>query len=133
MKLQMKLSALNTMLQENLAGIRVVKAFVREPYEEAPDRRRRMICSQNLKISSFFVHFPADLPDRQPGTSGVLYAGSFQILSGALTIGQWQEFSLYLSYVFMPLGQLGIYHLIDGDRRRHPRPAYLKFSTRTTR
>ncbi len=35
-KVQMKLSALNTVLQENLAGIKVVKAFAREPQEAAP-------------------------------------------------------------------------------------------------
>src|SRR5260370_1372709 len=31
---QQKLGNLNTVLQENLAGVRVVKAFVREPYEQ---------------------------------------------------------------------------------------------------
>ncbi|HEV8635590.1 MAG TPA: ABC transporter transmembrane domain-containing protein, partial [Chloroflexota bacterium] len=35
MQVQIKLSRLNTLLQENLAGIRVVKAFAREPHEQA--------------------------------------------------------------------------------------------------
>jgi ATP-binding cassette subfamily B multidrug efflux pump len=33
-KVQQKLSALNTILQENLAGIKVVKAFATEPKEQ---------------------------------------------------------------------------------------------------
>ncbi len=32
-EVQQRLANLNTVLQENLAGVRVVKAFVREPYE----------------------------------------------------------------------------------------------------
>src|SRR5918911_3665653 len=35
MQVQMKLSALNTVLQENVAGLKVVKAFAREPHEQA--------------------------------------------------------------------------------------------------
>jgi len=38
MKVQQKLSTLNTVLQENLAGIKVIKAFVREPQQLQPLR-----------------------------------------------------------------------------------------------
>jgi ATP-binding cassette subfamily B protein len=37
----------------------------------------------------------------------VLYFGGRQIIEGTLTIGEWQKFSLYLVYVFIPMGQLG--------------------------
>ena len=47
----------------------------------------------------------------------MLYAGSFQIVDRTLTLGEWQEFSLYLAYVFMPLGQFGIHHFADGAGR----------------
>jgi ATP-binding cassette subfamily B protein len=36
-----------------------------------------------------------------------LYFGGVQIIEQTLTIGEWQKFSLYLAYVFIPLGQLG--------------------------
>jgi ATP-binding cassette subfamily B protein len=109
MKLQMKLSALNTMLQENLAGIRVVKAFVREPYEEAKfEAAADDLLDQNLKVSTVFSFiFPLIFLIASLGQVAVLYAASHQILNNDLTIGQWQEFSLYLAYVFMPLGNLG--------------------------
>jgi len=108
-KLQIKLSALNTVLQENLAGLRVVKAFVREPHEEkrfgkAVDEH----LAQSLRVSVVFSFiFPLIFLIANLGQAAVLYGGSIQILNRTLTIGQWQEFSLYLAYVFIPLGQLG--------------------------
>jgi ATP-binding cassette subfamily B protein len=41
------------------------------------------------------------------GQAAVLYFGGQQIINGTLTLGEWQKFSLYLAYVFFPLGQLG--------------------------
>jgi ATP-binding cassette subfamily B protein len=107
--LQIRLSTLNTILQENLAGIRVVKAFAREPYEQA--RFRQAVDShleQNLKISRTFAFiFPATFLIANLGQAAILYAGGLQILDRTLTLGEWQQFSLYLVYVFFPLGQLG--------------------------
>jgi ATP-binding cassette subfamily B protein len=107
--LQIRLSTLNTILQENLAGIRVVKAFAREPYEQARFRQAAdSHLEQNLKISRTFAFiFPATFLIANLGQAAVLYAGGLQILDGTLTLGQWQQFSLYLVYVFFPLGQLG--------------------------
>ncbi len=108
-ELQRRLSALNTVLQENLAGIRVVKAFAREPYEQ-----QRFIkavdahLAQRLKISRVFAMiFPLISLVSGLGQMAVLYAASYQIVDHTLTLGEWQEFSLYLAYVFFPLGQLG--------------------------
>ncbi len=107
--LQIRLSALNTILQENLAGIRVVKAFAREPHEQARFRvAADSHLEQNLKISRTFAFiFPATFLIANLGQAAILYAGGLQILNGTLTLGEWQQFSLYLVYVFFPLGQLG--------------------------
>ena len=107
--LQVRLSALNTILQENLAGIRVVKAFAREPYEQARFKQAADLhLAQNLKISrTFALIFPTTFLIASLGQAAVLYAGGLQILDGTLTLGEWQQFSLYLVYVFFPLGQLG--------------------------
>jgi ATP-binding cassette subfamily B protein len=108
-ELQKRLSALNTILQENLAGIRVVKAFTREEHEQkrfadATD----FFLAQNLKISLIFAFiFPTIFLLSNLGQAAVLYAAGHQIIGGTLTLGEWQEFSLYLNYVFLPLGQLG--------------------------
>ncbi len=110
MNLQKKLSHLNTILQENLAGIRVVKAFVREPQEQKRFKAANDdVLAWNLKVSTVFSFiFPLMFLVANLGQAAVLYAGSFQMLNGSLTLGEWQEFSLYLAYVFMPLGQFGM-------------------------
>ena len=41
------------------------------------------------------------------GQAAVMYFGGRQIILGTLTLGEWQKFSLYLGYVFFPMGQLG--------------------------
>jgi ATP-binding cassette subfamily B protein len=38
----------------------------------------------------------------------VLYFGGRQIINGTLTLGEWQEFGLYLIYIFFPVAQLGM-------------------------
>jgi ATP-binding cassette, subfamily B, multidrug efflux pump len=108
-KLQVRLSRLNTILQENLAGIRVVKAFVQEPQEQSRfDEAADSYLEQRLKISrAFSFIFPTVFLIASLGQAAVLYAGGFQIIDGDLTLGEWQQFSLYLVYVFLPLGQLG--------------------------
>jgi ATP-binding cassette subfamily B protein len=109
-KVQIKLSALNTILQESLAGIRVVKAFAREPYEQQRfDKSTDDLLSQSLQVSRVFSFlFPVVFMIAQIGQLAILYFSSQQILNGTLTIGGYQEFSLYLVLVFFPLGLLGI-------------------------
>ncbi len=108
-EVQKRLSTLNTILQENLAGIRVVKAFVQERREQerfasAADR----LMQQQIKVARIFSFlFPVIFLVANLGQVGVLYFGGRQILGGTLTIGEWQKFSLYLIYVFFPIGQLG--------------------------
>ena len=109
-KLQQKLSYLNTILQENLAGIRVIKAFVREPQEQARFAiANDDVLSQNLSVSKMFSFiFPVVFLIANLGQAAVLYAGGVQIIDSTLTLGEWQKFSMYLAYVFMPLGMLGM-------------------------
>ncbi len=38
----------------------------------------------------------------------ILYFGGKQIIYGTMTLGEWQKFSLYLVFVFFPLGMLGM-------------------------
>lgn len=108
-EVQRRLSALNTILQENLAGIKVVKAFTREPYEEARfDAAATDLMAQQLRVSRVFSFlFPVVFLIAQLGQAIILYFGGKQIIGGTLNLGEYQKFSLYLIYVFFPLGQLG--------------------------
>ena len=107
---QIRLSRVNTILQENLAGLKVVKAFASEPREQA--RFKVSIDSeldQRIKISrTFSFLFPFIFLVANLGQAAILYFGSAQIVNGTLTLGEWQKFSLYLVFVFIPMGQLGM-------------------------
>jgi ATP-binding cassette subfamily B protein len=109
-KVQMRLSMLNTILQENVAGIKVVKAFTREKDEEAKfEVAADNLVSQQLKVSRVFTFlFPIIFMVANLGQAATTYFGGVQIINGTLTLGQWQEFSLYLVYLFLPVAQLGI-------------------------
>lgn len=107
--IQRKLSTLNTVLQENLAGIKVVKAFTREPHEaQRFELAATELMAQQLQVARVFSFlFPVIFLIAQLGQAAILYYGGAQILGGTLNLGEYQKFSLYLVYVFFPLGQLG--------------------------
>jgi ATP-binding cassette, subfamily B, multidrug efflux pump len=109
-KVQAKLSALNTILQENLAGIKVVKAFTREKDEQAKfDQAADRLMNQQITVGRLFSFlFPLIFLIANLGQAATLYFGGQQIVNGTLTVGEWQEFSLYLIYLFLPLAQFGI-------------------------
>lgn len=108
-KVQIKLSALNTILQENLAGIKVVKAFTREKSEQAKFQRSATdLMFQQLSVARMFtILFPLIFLVANLGQASTLYFGGRQIIASTLTLGEWQEFSLYLVYLFLPIAQLG--------------------------
>ncbi|MBV9580389.1 MAG: ABC transporter ATP-binding protein [Chloroflexi bacterium] len=109
MGVQVRLSALNTVLQENVAGLKVVRAFGREPHEQARfNRSADAVLEQQLKVGrTFSFLFPVVFLIANLGQAAVLYFGGRQIIGGTLTLGEWQKFSLYLAYLFLPMGQLG--------------------------
>lgn len=108
-KVQKKLSAMNSILQENLAGIKVVKAFNREEQQlarfdkAADDFLDRMI--RVMRMMTFLMPLLFLLANL--GQAVILYYGGGQIIAGTLTLGEYQKFSLYLIFVFIPVGQLG--------------------------
>jgi ATP-binding cassette, subfamily B, multidrug efflux pump len=106
---QARLSALNTILQENLAGIKVVKAFTREQDEQRKFvQAANSLMSQQIYVSRLFtLLFPLTFLLSNFGQAATLYFGGRMIVGGTLTIGQWQEFSLYLIYLLFPIAQFG--------------------------
>jgi ATP-binding cassette subfamily B protein len=109
-RVQIRLSALNTILQENLAGIKVVKAFAREREEQAKFagsadalRNQQLVVARLFTVLFPFVFLIANLAQ-----ASTLYYGGVQIVERTLTLGQWQEFSLYLMYLFMPIAMFGM-------------------------
>jgi ATP-binding cassette subfamily B multidrug efflux pump len=108
-RLQIKLSALNTILQENLAGIKVIQAFTRERQEQAKFRASADdLMGQAVSVAKLFTFlFPVIFLVANLGQAAILYVGGRQIIGELLSLGAWQAFSLYLVYLFFPVAQLG--------------------------
>ncbi len=108
-QIQQRLSSLNTVLQENMAGIKVVRAFTRETAEQKRfDTSVNSLVSQQLKVArTFSFLFPIIFLIAQIGQAALLYFAGRGIISNTLTAGEYQSFSLYVAYIFFPLGQLG--------------------------
>ena len=109
-QVQQYLSHLNTVLQENLAGVRVVKAFAREPYE------RERFSDANLDLMNQFIKagkviaraFPLIFLLSNLGTLAVIWIGGVQVIGGRLTIGELVAFQSYLMMTMFPLFMLGM-------------------------
>lgn len=108
-EVQQRLSNLNTILQESVAGIRVVKAFTREREQQAHfNKATDSMYAQMLKVGrTFAMLFPLIFLLAQIGQALLTYFGGQQIINGTFDLGGYQEFSLYLIFIFFPLGQLG--------------------------
>ncbi len=109
MNVQRMLSTLNSILQENVAGIQVVKTYVKELTEQA---RFREAADQHmhfsLRINRFMSFmFPFVFLIANLALVAVTYFGGRMIIANELTLGQWSKFSLYVTYIIFPLGQFG--------------------------
>ena len=87
----------------------MVKSFTSEAREEKRFHDSiDSLLEQRVKVSRIFSFlFPFIFLIANLGQAAVLYFGGRQIIGGTLTLGEWQKFSLYLIYVFIPMGQLG--------------------------
>jgi len=106
---QQRLAALNTVLQENVAGARVVRAFAREEYEsERYDRANRSLLEQGLQVRRTVANaFPLMFSTGTIGVALVTWVGALQIIRGTLTVGELVAFTSYLFLLLQPLFVLG--------------------------
>ena len=97
-EVQRRLDKLNTVLQENLAGVRVVKAFVRADYEQ----QRFGNTNDNLMTSTIGVMrlmavvMPFMMLAVNFGVVGAIWFGGIQITMGEMKVGQVMAFVNYL-------------------------------------
>ncbi len=109
-KVQQYISHLNTVLQENLAGVRVVKAFAREPYEHERFSAANLdLMNQNIEVGKMLAKaFPLIFLIANLGTLAVIWIGGLQVIGGRLTIGELVAFQSYLMMATFPLFMLGM-------------------------
>jgi ATP-binding cassette subfamily B protein len=106
---QVKLGTLNTVLQENVAGVRVVRAFAREPFEaHRYDLANRDLLDQGLQVRRTVANaFPLLFSVGTVGVGFVTWMGAVQIVRGTLTVGELVAFTSYLFLLLQPLFVLG--------------------------
>ena len=109
-QVQTKLDRLNSVLQENLSGVRVVKAFVRQRHEaERFGAANDALMNQAMKINRFMMFLmPALFVLINLGVLSVLYFGGLQAIQGKFTVGEILAFSNYLLSSMFPLIFLSI-------------------------
>jgi ABC-type multidrug transport system fused ATPase/permease subunit len=101
-------SAMNSLLHDNLAGIRQIKSFVREPEEN----RRFNKESDGLRRATFVVtrvwalYHSAMYLFGSLGVLLVVAVGARDILSGALQLGDFGAFLVLASFLYEPVGKL---------------------------
>lgn len=100
---------MNTVAQENLAGVRTVKAFAREPYEKQKfEGHNKQFYELNMEQARLIARY-------QPNISflskvllmTVIVAGGILVIRGRMTIGQLGAFSEYASNIIWPMEMVG--------------------------
>ena len=102
-------AALSTVLQENITGVRVVKAFAREDYEkEKFNNRNRKYRNLDFNLGLTFAKFWS-LSDLISLTQIliVIVIGSYFAIRQEITIGTLVAFSSYIGMLLWPIRQLG--------------------------
>ena len=104
-EVQLRLDKLNMVLQENLAGIRVVKSFVRMDRESKRfGDANEDLYQQQVKVTTLFsILFPSMLLIINVSILGVIWFGGQQVIAGSFTVGEIVAFTNYLLTSIFPL------------------------------
>src|SRR5215472_14906463 len=107
--IQAALATLTARVQENLSGVRIVRAYAQEEAEmRAFDEPNREYVSRNIRLIRTWSMF---MPSLQAlvGTSFliVLWQGGHQLLRGQITLGALIAFFFYLNQLVWPMIALG--------------------------
>ena len=99
---QQKLDGVNNVMQENVAGARVVKAYVKEDYEmERFDEANDALCAINLKVQSILAFMgPCMNIVLNVCVVGILYVGGITVKNGGgLTPGEIMASITYMAMI----------------------------------
>ncbi|MDT7858355.1 ABC transporter ATP-binding protein [Rubrivirga sp. S365] len=109
-RVQATVGRLNTVLQENVAGVRVVRAFAREPserdrYDDVNGTLRAVTVETVRARSNTFpvVNLTSDL-----GALAIVWVGGTLVYGGTLTLGELVAFNSYLSLLLQPIRTVGM-------------------------
>ena len=109
-EVQQRIAELTAEAEENISGVRVVKAFAAEPRQLERFREAvRRVFDQAMfsnRISAFYQPFIGFLPNL--GLAAILVVGGRKVINGGLTPGDFAAFYTYLLMLISPMRSLGI-------------------------
>lgn len=102
-KMQRRIDRINQVLREQLTGIRVIRAFVREPEETARfDQANRDVTDTAIRAGRLMaLMFPVVMLVLNVSSIAVLWFGAFRIEAGEMQIGTLTAFLSYLMQILM--------------------------------
>lgn len=106
---QAHFGALTTLVQENLSGVRIVRAYRQEAAESVRfDASSAEYVRRNLQLANLYgVMSPSLMTLAGLGSAAVLGIGGAQVIAGKMSVGAFVAFGLYLSNLTWPLIALG--------------------------
>jgi len=109
-EVQQRLAELTAEAEENISGIRIVKAFAREEYQlHRFNRSVSRVFDQSIystRLQAFFSPLIGLLP--QIGIALVLLIGGREVIAGSLSLGDFTAFYTYLVMLAGPMRMLGV-------------------------
>ena len=109
-RVQQETAQLSTVLQEDLSGMRVVRAFAQEEQETAKflysSDRLAVATSKTMELFAMrnpLLQFIAGI-----GTTAVIWYGGLQVIDSTISLGTMVEFSAYLMMLQRPIRMLGM-------------------------
>ena len=102
---QQQLDRLNTVLQENIAGIRLIKVFVRANFEfNRFNSANQAFTTDSIRVMKFMASIPPVLTlCINIGMVLVIWVGGLDVIHGEMTTGQVVAFTNYLLTTMAPL------------------------------
>ncbi len=102
-RMQTRIDRINEVLREQIGGIRVIRAFVREPFERARfDRANAELTDVTLYVGRWMaLMFPLVMLVTNVSSVAVLWFGGLRVASGAMEIGSMTAFLSYLMQILI--------------------------------
>jgi len=109
-RMQDRVDAINGVLREQIMGIRVVRAFVRERFEaDRYEVANRNITEVSVKVGNIFVlMFPVIMMVLHFATGAVLWFGGHRVDDGLVEVGSLTAFLQYLLQILMAV-MMGVF------------------------
>ena len=108
-RVQEQLAEINALVQENLSGARVVRAYVQEPFEAGRfEAANREYVERNRRLIRMFgTLYPAIQLLMGLGVIVVLWLGGRMVVTERMSLGQFVAFGTYLAMLHWPMIALG--------------------------